>query len=209
VLPDPRPYFAALSDPRRDTRDKLHKLGDIVMIVFCAVLSGIEDWVGMEEFAEPKEAWFRRFLALPNGIPSHAPLSDVFGRLCPATFAAVFRPWAQVALPTLAGEPMGLDGKTLRGRRNGEVAVHLVSASAARARLVLAHQAVPGKPNEITAIPDRLARLDLQGAVVTSDALGGQKTIAREIVQAGADYVLALKDTPPTLGEDVRLWLDT
>lgn len=208
MLPDPRPYFADLVDPRRETKNKLHKLGDIVMIVFCAVLSGIEDWVGMEEFAEQKEVWFRQFLELPNGIPSHDTLSDVFGRLCPATFAEVFRRWAHEALPILADEQICLDGKTLRGSRSGEAAVHLVSAYAARARLVLAQRAVADKSNEITAMPDLLAMVNLQGAVVTIDAMGCQKAIARQVIEAGADYVLALKDNHPILHEDVKLWLD-
>jgi len=81
MLPDPRPYFAELADPRRATKNKLHPLQDILIIVFCAVLSGVEDWVGMETFAGEKEAWFRQFLELPNGIPSHDTLSDVMGRL--------------------------------------------------------------------------------------------------------------------------------
>jgi predicted transposase YbfD/YdcC len=208
MLPDPRPYFADLIDPRRETKNKLHKLGDIVMIVFCSVLSGIEDWVGMEEFAEQKEGWFRQFLELPNGIPSHDTLSDVFGRLCPVLFAEAFRRWVQVALPTLADDQICLDGKTLRGSRNGDAAVHLVSAYAARARLVLAQRAVADKSNEVTALPDLLALLDLHGAVVTIDAMGCQRAIARQIVEAGADYVLALKDNHPTLNEDVTLWLD-
>jgi predicted transposase YbfD/YdcC len=209
MLPDPRPYFTGLSDPRRDTKNKLHKLSDIVMIVFCAVLSGVEDWVGMEEFAEQKEVWLRNFLELPNGIPSHDTLSDVFGRLCPTTFAEVFLRWVQAALPSLAGEQVCLDGKTLRGSRAGEAAVHLVSAYAAKARLVLAQQAVADKSNEITAIPELLAMLDLSGAVVTIDALGCQKAIAQHIVEAGADYVLALKDNHATLSEEVTLWLNT
>jgi len=209
MLPDPRPYFADLSDPRRETRNKLHKLSDIIMIVFCAVLSGIEDWVGMEEFAEQKEAWFRGFLELPNGIPSHDTLSEVFGRLKPGAFAEAFLRWVQVALPSLVGEQVCLDGKTLRGSRVGERAVHLLSAYAAKARLVLVQQAVADKTNEITAIPDLLAMLELNGTVVTIDAMGCQKAIARTLVEAGADYVLALKDNHPTLHEEVRLWLDT
>ena len=94
MLPDPRPYFAELTDPRRETKNKLHKLTDIIMIVFCAVLSGIEDRVGMETFAEEKEQWFRTFLELPNGIPSHDTLSDVIGRLLPGVFAEAFLYWA-------------------------------------------------------------------------------------------------------------------
>ncbi len=205
-LPDPRPYFADLEDPRRETRNKLHKLGDIVMIVFCSVLSGIEDWVGMEDFALEKEGWFRGFLELPNGIPSHDTLSDVMGRLKPGAFTALMLRWAQAALPGLSGEQVCVDGKRLRG--SGEAAVHLVSAYAAKARLVLTQQAVADKANEIVAIPDLLAMLELKGAVVTMDAMGCQKTIARQIAEAGADYVLALKDNHPALCEDVRLWLD-
>jgi len=97
------PYFADLQDPRRETKNKLHKLTDIVLIVLCAVLSGIEDGVGMEDFAEEKEAWFRTFLELPNGIPSHDTLSNVFGRLNPKDFADAFQRWVNAALPSLSG----------------------------------------------------------------------------------------------------------
>ncbi len=210
MLPDPRPYFADLPDPRRETRNKLHPLNDIVMIVLCAVLSGVVDWVGMADFAEEKEAWLRGFLDLAKGIPSHDTWSDVLGRLEPAAFAAAITAWATAALPRLVGEQVCLDGKTLWGSRDRTTpAVHLMSAFAGRARWVLAQQAVAGKSNEITAIPDRLALLDLHGAVVSIDALGCQKAIARQIADAGADYVLALKDNHPTWREDVRLWLDT
>jgi predicted transposase YbfD/YdcC len=209
MLPDPRLYFADLTDPRRETKNKLHKLTDIIMIVFCAVLSGIEDWVGMETFAEEKESWFRQFLELPNGIPSHDTLSDVIGRLQPGVFAEAFLSWMQSALPSLAGEQICLDGKTLRGSRMNGKAVHLLSAYAAQARLVLMQTPVDGKSNEITAIPELLSCLELTGAVVTIDAIGCQKTIAKQIIQAKADYVLALKDNHPQLCDDVRLWLDT
>ncbi len=135
MLSDPRPYFAELPDPRRETRNKLHKLNDILMLVCCAVLSGIEDWVGMEEFGKQKEDWLREFLELPNGIPSHDTLSDVLGRLAPGAFTDALLRWVEVAIPSLAGEPVCLDGKRLRGSRVGEQAVHLVSAYAAKARL--------------------------------------------------------------------------
>ena len=209
MLPDPRPYFADLPDPRRETRNKLHPLTDIVMIVLCAVLSGIEDWVGMEDFAKEKEVWLRGFLSLPHGIPSHDTLSDVMGRIQPQAFTDAFQRWVQAALPSLSGEQICLDGKTLRGSRDEERAVHLMSAFATQARWVLAQQAVPDKANEITAIPDLLSMLELNGAVVSIDAMGCQKTIASQIVEAGADYVLALKDNHPTLHDDVRLYLDT
>ena len=209
-LLDPRPYFAHLPDPRRETRNKLHKLHDILMIVLCAVLSGVEDWVGMADFAEEKEVWLRHFLELPNGIPSHDTLSDVLGRIDPAAFRAAFTAWATAALPGLAGEQVCVDGKAVRGSRDGaNPAVHLVSAFAGRARWVLAQQAVAEKANEITAIPDLLGLLDLRGAVVSLDAMGCQKAIAQTIVEAGADYVLALKDNHPTLCEEVQFWLET
>jgi predicted transposase YbfD/YdcC len=208
-LLDPRPYFADLPDPRRETQNKLHKLHDILMIVLCAVLSGVEDWVGMEAFAEEKEAWLRGFLALPNGIPSHDTLSDVMGRIDPGAFQTAFTAWATAALPGLADEQVCVDGKAVRGSRKGDdPAVHLVSAFAGRARWVLAQRAVAEKSNEITAIPDLLGLLDLEGAVVSIDAMGCQKAIAQTIVDGGADYVLALKDNHPTLCEDVRLRLD-
>ena len=161
MLPDPRPYFAELTDPRRETKNKLHKLSDIVMIVLCAVLSGIEDWVRMEAFAEEKEGWLRGFLELPNGIPSHDTLSDVFGRIDRQAFAEAFTRWVQAALPSLSGEQVCLDGKRLCGSRQEDGAVQLMSAFAAKARFVLAQQAVANKSNEITAIPDLLAMLEL------------------------------------------------
>jgi len=210
-LLDPRPYFAHLPDPRHETRNKLHKLHDILLIVLCAVLSGVEDWVGMEAFAAEKEAWLRGFLDLPNGIPSHDTLSDVLGRIDPVAFRAAFTAWATAALPGLGEEQICIDGKAVRGSRDGaNPAVQLVSAFAGQARWVLAQQAVAEQSNEITAIPDLLALLDLQGAVVSIDAMGCQKAIAQTIVEAGADYVLALKDNHPILlCEDVQLWLET
>lgn len=209
-LLDPRPYFANLPDPRHETRNKLHKLHDILLIVLCAVLSGVEDWVGMEAFAEEKEAWLRGFLDLPNGIPSHDTLSDVLGRIDPVAFRVAFTAWATAALPGLGEEQICIDGKAVRGSRDGaNPAVHVVSAFAGRARWVLAQQAVAEQSNEITAIPDLLALLDLPGAVVSIDAMGCQKAIAQTLVAAGADYVLALKDNHPTVCEDVQLWLET
>ena len=180
------------------------------MMVLCAVLSGVEDGVGMADFAEEKEARLRGFLELPNGIPSHDTLSDVLGRMDPVAFQTAFTAWATAALPHLVGQQICVDGKTVRGSRDGEnPAVHLVGAFAGQARWVLAQQAVVEKSNEITAIPNLLELLDLQGTVVSLDAMGCQKTIARQIVEGGADDVLALKDNHPTVCEDVQLWLDT
>lgn len=207
MLPNPQPYFADLPDPRRETRNKLHKLEDIVMITLCAVLGGYEDWVSIEDFGYGNEAWLRRFLELPNGIPSHDTLSDVIGRIDRDAFAQAFNHWVQAGLPELAGHQVAIDGKSLRGSRGEAGAVHVISAFATQARLVLAAQAIPDKANEITAIPGLLAQLDLAGAVVTIDAMGCQKTIAQAIVTQKADYVLALKANHPDLHDDIKLWL--
>lgn len=209
MLPDPRPYFTDLPDPRRETRNKLHKLEDIVMLTLCAVLCGDEDWVSIEDFGHENEAWLRKFLELPNGIPSHDTLSDVMGRIRPDAFAQAFGAWTRAGLPVLAGQQVAIDGKSLRGSRDGGGMIHMISAFATQARIVLASHAIPDKENEITAIPDLLSQLDIKGAVVTIDAMGCQKRIAQAIVEQQADYVLALKENHATLYDDVQLWLDT
>ena len=180
------------------------------MIVLCAVLSGVEDWVGREACAEEKEAWWRGFLALPHGLPAHDPWSDVRGRIEPVAFRAAFTAWATAAWPGLGEEQLCIDGNAVRGSRDGaNPAVQVVSAFAGRARGVLAQPAVAEPSKEITAIPDRLALLDLPGAVVSLDARGCQNALAQTLVEAGADYVLALKDHPPTWCEAVPLGLET
>ena len=208
MLPNPQPFFADLPDPRRQTRNKLHKLEDIVMITLCAVLGGYEDWVSIEDFGYGNETWLRGFLELPNGIPSHDTLSDVIGRIDRDAFAQAFGNWVQAGLPQLAGHQVAIDGKSLRGSRGEDGMVHVISAFATQARIVLAAQAIPDKANEITAMPGLLAQLDLAGAVVTIDAMGCQKNVAQAIVEQQADYVLALKENHPTLHDDIKLWLD-
>jgi hypothetical protein len=128
MLSDPRPNFADLSAPRRETRNKLHQLSDSLMSVFWAVLSGVEAGVGREAFAQQQEAWLRTCLERPNGMPSHATLSDGFGRLQRGAFAEAFLRWLQAAVPSLAGEQVCLEGKTLRGSRGGAPTVPLLSA---------------------------------------------------------------------------------
>lgn len=208
MLANPQAYFAELPDPRRTTRNKLHKLEDIVMITLCAVLCGFEDWVSIEDFGCENEAWLRSFLELPHGIPSHDTLSDVIGRIERQAFSLAFAAWVRDALPALAGRQLAIDGKSLRGSAQGTAgAIHLMTAFACDARLVLAAQAVAEKSNEINAIPALLGQLELAGAVVTIDAMGCQKSVAQAIVRERADYVLALKENHPQLHEDVSLWL--
>ena len=208
MLKNPQPYFSYLPDPRRETRNKLHKLEDIVMITLCAVLAGYEDWVSIEDFGHENEEWLKHFLELPNGIPSHDTLSGVMGRIDRGAFEKAFMEWMRSSLPTLAEKQVAIDGKSLRGSRGKNGIVHMVSAFATQARLVLGAQCVPDKANEITAIPNLLSQLDIKGAVVTIDAMGCQKEIAKAIVAQKADYILGLKENHPTLHEDVKLWLD-
>jgi predicted transposase YbfD/YdcC len=207
LLLSPQSYFKDLPDPRRTTRNKLHKLEDIIMLTLSAVVCGCEDWVAIADFCEDNEDWFRQFLELPNGIPSHDTLSDVFARIKPCAFEQAFAAWMKAGLPGLAGQQVALDGKTLRRSCNaGERAPHMLSAYATEARLALAVSTVEEKANEITAIPDILAQLELSGAVVSIDAMGCQKSIAQTLQDAQADYVLTLKDNHPKLNKVVSSW---
>jgi predicted transposase YbfD/YdcC len=196
-------HFSILRDPRVD-RTKRHLLIDIVVIAVCAVLSGAETWEDMELYGESKEALLRTFLELPNGIASHDTTRRVFCRLDPEAFQACFLSWAE-AMRARGGLPRGqvaIDGKTLRGSRDRATdtgPLHMVSAWAVAAHLVLGQLAVEAKSNEITAIPELLDLLDLKGCTVTIDAQGCQKAIAERIVAKEADYVLALKANHPTM----------
>jgi predicted transposase YbfD/YdcC len=208
MFPDPRPYFEHVTDPRRDIHSKRHKLGDILFIVISAVLSGAEDWVAVVDFAEYRIAWLRQYIELPNGIPSHDTIGSLMSRLDPKEFAAGFARWVETEMPSLAGEHIAIDGKTLRGSTDGLDAVHMMSAFVSSAGVVLAPQACDGKSNEITAIPNMLELLDIHGATVTIDAMGCQREIAKKVIEGGGDYILALKMNQPTLYDAVQKHMD-
>jgi len=209
MFADPLPYFASLSDPRRAGKNKLHSLNDIFFIVLNAVISGVEDWAGMETWAKIKANWLKQFIPLRNGIPSHDTMSDVMGRINPKEFNACFTAWMRGSLPSLVGKHIAIDGKTLRGSaRDGENAVHIVSAFVSCARWVLTQQAIAEKSNEISAIPDILSFINIRGATITIDAMGCQKNIVKQIVDGGADYVLALKGNQQTMYAEAKRRLD-
>jgi predicted transposase YbfD/YdcC len=197
--------FAELTDPRVD-RTKDHLLLDIVAVAICAVIAGADSWVAIEEFGGTKQAWLQTFLALPNGIPSHDTFGRVFAAVDATQFQQGFLRWVRTIWPTGAGEVVAIDGKTLRrshDRGIGKDAIHLVSAWASQSRLVLAQRKVADKSNEITVIPEVLRLLDLDGCTVTVDAMGCQTAIAKQIVQQGAKYVLAVKENQEQLYRDV------
>ncbi|MBM4163867.1 MAG: ISAs1 family transposase [Lentisphaerae bacterium] len=202
--------FGTMPDPRLD-RTRCHKLIDILVIGFCATLAGGEGFSDMEQFGLSKEAWFRGFLELPNGIPSHDTFNRVFQALDPAAFGERFVRWTQGLRAAVSGEIVAIDGKALRralGKGKGDALPYVVSAWASDNGLVLGQMKVDEKSNEITAIPQLLRALELKGCIVTIDAMGCQRKIAREIVDADADYVLALKGNQETVHDEVRSYMD-
>lgn len=187
-------------------RTKLHQLEDIILIAILAVMCGGEGWVDIEAFGKAKEEWLKTFLALPNGIPSHATFGRVFARIDGQQFEQCFLSWVQSLNEKISGV-VAIDGKTLRrshDRAKGKKALHLVSAWASEARLMLGQVTVEEKSNEITAIPELLELLVLEGCIVTIDAMGTQRAITAQIIEQKGDYVLALKENQGSLDEQVE-----
>lgn len=203
-------HFGQVADPRIE-RSKAHLLIDILTIAILAVICGADGWVGMESYGKAKEAWLKTFLELPNGIPSHDTFARVFARLDPEQLQSAFLSWVRSVRDMSEGEVIAIDGKRVRrsyDEGKGQGAIHMVSAWASQNRLVLGQFKVDDKSNEITAIPELLKVLDLEGCIVTIDAMGTQKTIAQQIVTQGGDYVLALKGNQGGLYEDVQQLFD-
>jgi predicted transposase YbfD/YdcC len=195
--------FSKIDDPRIE-RSKEHQLLDMMTIAVCAVICGADSWTDIEQFGLAKRDFFKRFLLLPNGIPSHDTFGRLFARIKPSQFEACFAAWVQDLVELAAGQVVALDGKCLRRSgdkdADGKGAIYMVSAWATEngAGLVLAQRKVAEKSNEITAIPELLKLLDLSGCIVTIDAMGTQTAIAQAIIAQGADYVLALKGNQGT-----------
>jgi predicted transposase YbfD/YdcC len=201
-----RHHFGVLTDPRID-RTKLHALIDILVIAICASICGADDWPAVETFGKAKQDWLRKFLELPNGIPSHDTFERVFARLDPAQFQTSFLQWVQAVTQITQGQVVALDGKQLRQSHDrvlGKSAIWMVSAWASANGVVLGQVKVDEKSNEITAIPRLLEVLELTDCIVTIDAMGTQKEIAALIIDRGADYILPVKENQPRLYEQVK-----
>jgi predicted transposase YbfD/YdcC len=209
-------HFAVLPDPRRDHR-RIHQLDEIEFMAICAVLCGADSWLDIADYAESKFDWLKTFLTLPGGVPSHDTFRRVFCLLDPLAFQKCFFTWMTALMnrhgltPIPRDRParrlVAIDGKTQRGsarRSVGRSPLHMVSAWAVENHLTLGQVATDAKSNEITAIPALLKILDLEGAVVTIDAMGCQKEIATGIVGGKGEFVLAVKENQPHLYEDIR-----
>lgn len=199
-------FLQGISDPRID-RTKKHELIDILVIAICAVICGAKSWVEIEDFGEAKEEWFSIYLNLKNGIPSHDTFRRLFMILDPEKFLEIFINWVAAVTKNTDLKQICVDGKTLRrsfdkGRRSS--AIHMLNAWSTGASLSLGSMISDGKGNEIKTIPKLLDLLDIKGSLVSIDAMGCQKDIAKKIISKGADYLLALKGNQATLEERVK-----
>jgi predicted transposase YbfD/YdcC len=201
-------HFQDLPDPRVN-RTKAHDLIDLLVIAVCTLLCAGESFNDMEDFGHAKHDWFKTFLTLRNGIPSHDTFNRLFAALDPKAFLDCFLRWTQSLRQTVAQEIVAMDGKALRRALNADQSVkYIVSAWAESNGLVLGQLKVADKSNEITALPELLRVLELSGCIVTVDAMGTQKKIAKEVIEADADYVLALKGNHETVHAEVKTFLD-
>jgi len=201
-------HFGKVPDPRIE-RSKEHKLIDIISIAICAVICGAEGWVDIENFGKSKLVWLKTFLVLPNGIPSHDTFGRVFSLLDPEEFQKSFHSWVQSVHELTNGQVVAIDGKQLRGSKDGFLgkrAIYMVSAWAEANEIVLGQRKVDEKSNEITAIPELLKILDISGCIITIDAIGTQTKIAEAIIDGGADYLLSVKENQGHLYDDIS-WL--
>lgn len=212
-------YFSDLQDPRSDNRS--HLLLDIIVIAICAAICDADTWTDVELFGQAKEQWFRTFLELPHGIPSHDTFSRVFAKIDTEQFQESFRDWIAAVEERTGGEIVALDGKQLRrshDKAKGKKAIYMVSAWASENSLVLGQQKVDDRSNEITAVPQLLDMLEVTGCIVTTDAMNCQVETAKKVIENDADYVFVVKENQPRLLETIQglfddpnemRWVDT
>lgn len=195
----------ALPDPRQQKKCR-HNFGEVIFMSICGILCGADDWNSIQLFAEHKSDWFRKYLTLPNDIPSHDTFNRVFSLLEPASFRVMFTCWVQeMLLETPLSGVIAIDGKTVRGsRKKGAAGIHMVNAWATEAGVALGQLKVDAKSNEITAVPELLETLAIEGCLVTADAMSCQKRIAAKIQKKGANYLLAVKKNQRKLYAEIE-----
>jgi predicted transposase YbfD/YdcC len=199
-------HFSNVRDPRGP--NVTHQLFDIIAIAILGIICGADGWVEIEQFGYQKLNWLSQFLFLPKGVPSHDTFGRVFSLINPEEFQASFMEWVKALHQVTQGQVIGIDGKQMRGshdRSKGKRAIYMVSAWAEQNHLVLGQRKVAEKSNEITAIPDLLRLLEIKGCIVTIDAIGTQTKIARQIIQAEGDYLLAVKHNQGKLYRDLEM----
>lgn len=202
-----RHHFSSMNDPRRD--NSRHNLLDIITISICAITSGASGFSQIQEFGKAKYEWFKEFLELPHGIPSHDTIGRIFARLDPNELREAFIDWVSAISSLVVGEVIPIDGKTLRRSFDndaGKSAIHMVSAWASSSGIVLGQIKTDEKSNEITAIPELIKSLEIEGCIISTDAMGCQKKIAEAIVDKNGDYVFGLKGNHGTMANDVELF---
>lgn len=197
-------YFAEIEDTRSEWKIK-HNLQETIVMVICAVAGGCDAWEVIEDFVKVKEEWFRKEinLKLANGIPSHDTMQRIFGMIKPEQFEKCFSDFMMHMAQKTNNEIISIDGKTLRGSRNGDrKPIHMISAWASENQMVLEQIITDEKSNEITAVPELIDMLDVSGCIVTADAMNCQKQTVQKITEGNADYVLGLKDNHPNFKQD-------
>jgi predicted transposase YbfD/YdcC len=199
-------HFRKLRDPRVRGRTQ-HLLMDIIVMALCGVIANCDGWRDIALFAQKRQDWFKRFLKLPKGVPAHDTFERVFNQLNPQAFGACFASWVAEISELVGLRHIAIDGKALRHSYNrgaGLGMLHAVSAWATEQHLILGQVMTEAKSNEITAIPKLLELLDLHGTLVTIDAMGCQKAIAKQIVAQGGDYILTVKENQEHLLDDIQ-----
>ena len=198
-----------LKDPRRVWGNKRHDLTDILIVALLAIICGCEEWEEIRDYARTKMEWLRTFLSLKNGIPSESTFRRVFARINPEALEGIYRKWVYPYVGTCCGKQICIDGKTSRGvQKRSDTTLHMVSMWIREDQITLGQIKTAEKSNEITAIPQLIQSLDIRGSVVTTDAMGCQKEIAKCIQERGANYILAVKENHPTLYQEIKEYFD-